>query len=107
MTQSIYGKATYNLFELQALLRDPNKRYITFTAEVNASAVGIVGKEAIVDRILQLRPDEIYKTMEAEKIPGVWQDVYKSLEGNITLYIKLQKSLDGKGVVIQMKESTS
>ena len=108
MGQSIYGKATYDLYELQDLLKDPATRRITYTSEVNASSVGIVGKEEIVKRILQLRPNEIYKTMESDRFPGTWQDVYHSPEGRITLYIKLQKSVDGKNcVVIQLKQSTS
>ena len=44
--------------------------------------------------------------MTAKQRPGLWQDVYLSNEGLLTLYIKLQKSYDGKGVVIQFKEST-
>ena len=108
MGQSIYGKATYNLHELQDLVRDPATRHITYASEVNASSVGIVGKEEIVKRILLLRTNEIYKTMESDKNPGTWQDVYHSPEGEIILYIKLQKSMDGKKcVVIQLKRSTS
>lgn len=35
----------------------------------------------------------------------IWQDVYKPRHGDLYLYIKLQKSTDGKGVVIQLKQS--
>lgn len=108
MGQSIYGKATYDLSELQDLVGNPATRHITHTSEVNASSVGIVGKEEIVKRILQLKTNEIYKTMESDMVPGAWQDVYLSPEGVIILYIKLQKSMDGKKcVVIQLKRSTS
>ncbi len=69
--------------------------------------MGIIGKEEIVARVLQLRPDEIYKTMTADLKPGLWQDVYKTQEACIPLYIKLQKSYDGKGVVIQLKRDTN
>ncbi|MCP4116077.1 MAG: hypothetical protein GY737_11855 [Desulfobacteraceae bacterium] len=107
MGQDKFGQATYNLCELQALLRDPATRRVTTKAEINASSVGIIGKEEIVARVLQLRPDEIYKTMTANLKPGLWQDVYKTQEAGIPLYIKLQKSYDEKGVVIQLKKDTS
>ena len=107
MEQHKFGQATYNLYELQELLRNPETRWVTRTAEINASSVGIIGKEEIVARVLQLVSDEIYKTMPAEKVPGLWHDVYKTQENGIPLYIKLQKNYDGKGVVIQLKRDTS
>ena len=107
MAQDKYGQAYYNLYELQALLRDPATRIVTAKAEQNASSVGIIGKKEIVARVLKLRPDEIYKTMPADLKPGLWQDVYKTQEAGIRLYIKLQKSYNNKGVVIQLKRDTS
>ncbi len=107
MGQEKLGQATYNLFELQALLRSPATRIITATAEQNASSVGIIGREEIVARLLKLQPNEIYKTMTADLKPGLWQDVYKTQEAGTPLYIKLQKSYNGKGVVIQLKRDTS
>ena len=73
----------------------------------NASSVRIIGREEIVARLLKLQPNEIYKTMTADLKPGLWQDVYKTQEAGTPLYIKLQKSYDGKGVVIQLKRDTS
>ena len=99
-----YGTATYDLNELQALLRNPNRRILTRVCVQNAVSLGYSSEQDIVDRILKLRSDEIYKTMESNKIKGLWQDVYLSDDGSRILYIKLQKSIDGKGVVIQLKE---
>ncbi len=107
MEQERFGEATYNLYELQRLLRNPATGIVTAEAEINASSLGIVGKEEIVAIILRLRPDEIYKTMPAKKKSGLWQDVYKTMEANNALYIKLQKSYNGKGVVIQLKRDNS
>jgi hypothetical protein len=42
--------------------------------------------------------------MESIQFPGLWQDVYRTSDGPIELYIKIQKSNDGKGVIIQFKE---
>jgi hypothetical protein len=102
-----YGVATYDLYEIQALLRDPCKRFITRGCRKNAVSLGFSDDEDIIKRILKLTPTEIYKTMTSNRIPGLWQDVYHSPEGTIVLYIKLQKSFNGQGVVIQLKESTS
>ena len=99
-----YGTATYDLNELQTLLRDPDRRILTRVCVQNAVSLGYSSEQDIVDRVLQLTSDEIYKTMESNKMAGLWQDVYRSDDGSRALYIKLQKSIDGKGVVIQLKE---
>jgi hypothetical protein len=44
--------------------------------------------------------------MPARKVPGLWQDVYKTEDEEFHLYIKLQKSFDGRGVLIQFKKDT-
>jgi hypothetical protein len=41
--------------------------------------------------------------MEAEKCPGLWQDVYHSEFYGVELYIKLQISSAGTAVVVQFK----
>ena len=33
----------------------------------------------------------------------IWQDVYRSNDSEAGIYIKLQKSVDGKGVIISFK----
>ncbi|WP_175530264.1 type II toxin-antitoxin system MqsR family toxin [Desulfobacula phenolica] len=98
-----FGTATYDLYEIQDLLKTPGSRIITRECYRNAVSLGYSSEEEIVNRVLQLRPSDLYKTMEAESKPGLWQDVYHSNEGSITLYIKLQLSFNGKGVVIQFK----
>jgi hypothetical protein len=99
-----FGAATYDLYEIQTLLRDPEKRIITRGCRRNAVSLGYSDDQDIVNRILRLTPVEIYKTMESNNIPGLWQDVYHSPEGPIILYVKLQKGHNGQGVVIQLKE---
>jgi len=66
-----------------------------------------VSEEDIVERCLALKRKEIYKTMTCHGNHRLWQDVYKSVEGAETLYIKLQIGADGKGVVVQFKLSDS
>ena len=96
-------RSTYDLFEIQTLLKEPGTRYITRESYSNAVSLGYCSAEDIVDRVLQLRPHDLYKTMESVKKPGLFQDVYHLNDGAICLYIKLQLSYNGKGVVIQFK----
>jgi hypothetical protein len=98
-----YGVAHYDLYEIKDLLNDPEKRIITRVSRINAVELGYASDSDMVDRINSLRVDEIYKSMESKKCPGLWQDVYITNDGSIELYIKLQKSIDDKGVIIQFK----
>jgi hypothetical protein len=70
-----------------------------------AARLGYPSDDDMVARVLLVKKPEFHKTMEAEACPGLWQDVYKTLEpSGIRLYIKLQKSEDGAGVLISFKE---
>ncbi len=101
----VYGKAHYDLDEIKNLLDDPNKRLITRSSRLAAVSLGYAGDNDMVKRVKMLKKSEIYKTMESNRNPGLWQDVYITGDSsNITLYIKLQKSCDGKGVIISFKE---
>ena len=99
----IYGKAHYNLEEIKELLKSPSTRVITDSSMTRAVRLGYTTREDVVQRVLKVKSSDIYKNMESVKIPGVRQDVYKSTEDGNTLYIKVQKSKIGKGVVISFK----
>jgi hypothetical protein len=45
--------------------------------------------------------------MPAEKIPGLWQDVYKIHYQGVRVYLKLQIGASGHSVIISFKEDTS
>ena len=94
----------YDLKELQKRFRNPNTRLITRRCFKNAVAIGFSSEQEIVEVVLKLKERHLYKTMESRKIPGLWQDVYHLKHKDLILYIKLQKSFDDKGVVIQLKE---
>ena len=99
------GVAHYDLNEIKELLKDPDTRIITQCSRIEAVELGYASPSDMVNRIQSLSVHEIYKTMESVKIPGLWQDVYRTSDGSIDLYIKIQKSYDGKkGVIIQFKE---
>jgi hypothetical protein len=99
-----YGQAHYDLDEIKNLLDDPNKRIVTRASRLDAVSLGYAGPDDMVERVKLLKKTEIYKTMEAEKKPGLWQDVYVTEDCGVGLYIKLQKSCDGKGVIISFKK---
>jgi len=67
--------------------------------------LGYMDEEAILDVIEDIQEDDFYKSMPSEKVPSLWQDVYRvTHDGNI-LYIKLQISANNKkAVIIQFKE---
>lgn len=62
-----------------------------------------IDRDGIVEVVLSLEPEDFYKTMEAERCPGLWQDVYHRWVEGEELYIKLQIDQAGCAVVIQFK----
>lgn len=61
--------------------------------------------EEIVEQVLTIKKSDIYKTMTSHHDHNLWQDVYKPIVNGIDFYIKLQKSHDGKCVVVSFKLS--
>lgn len=96
---------TYNLEEIKELLQDENTRHISLDDMKEAVSLGYADDEDMVARVLKLRPKEFHKTMPALKLQNVWQDVYYTYDGRTKLYIKLQKSFNGKGVIVSFKRS--
>jgi hypothetical protein len=97
------GEPTYDLHELQRLIGQGRvSSAITEAAQEGAGAIGL-GVVDIVEAVLALTPDHFYKSMEAERFPGLWQDVYHLEFRGVWLYIKLQRSLTGLAVVVQCK----
>jgi motility quorum-sensing regulator/GCU-specific mRNA interferase toxin len=96
---------TYDLQQVQWLVgQGPLSRVITSAARVGARDCGFVDTRDIVSVVLALSPKNFYKTMEAERCPGLWQDVYHSSFHGVNLYIKLQISFEGAAVIVQFKE---
>lgn len=96
---------TYDLTEIKKLLSDSSTRIVRRRDRVEAARLGYPSDVEMVARVLLVEDSEFHKTMESEDCPGLWQDVYYSLEpSGIRLYIKLQKNEDGDGVLISFKE---
>ncbi len=100
-------KPHYNLEELKKLVRKGHW-IVTNAADKGAVRLGLSRGE-IKEIILKLGPGDFYKSMTSYKNHKLWQDVYKPRvpieEEYIELYIKLQKSLDERCVVISFKRS--
>ncbi|RLB76523.1 MAG: hypothetical protein DRH06_05765 [Deltaproteobacteria bacterium] len=99
-----YGVATHDLEYIKALLAS-GKYFITVDAHKGATRLGYTTEENIIERILNVIPNQIYKTMPAQKAPlGTMQDVYHCPEEDGTeIYLKLQISHFGDSVVVSFK----
>jgi len=97
-------KPSYDLDEIKELLQGRDTRIVTLSSRQGAVKLGYADDDEMVDRILKITSKEFFKTMPAEKSP-FFQDVYYTWDGTIKIYMKLQKSLTGKGVIISFKES--
>lgn len=95
---------TYALDLVQSLLASKKYR-ITGAALRGAGELGF-DEDDVVSCICELNAAVFYKSMEAERRPGFWQDVYRPTYGGIALYAKVQiegTSPDDLLVVIQFK----
>jgi motility quorum-sensing regulator/GCU-specific mRNA interferase toxin len=93
----------YDLNELKRLIKNKNTRYITRTCIKNAHELGFSETE-IIEVVLSLKNNNIYKSMTTHHNPKIWQDVYKIYNSGVNLYIKVQKSDDDKCIVISFKK---
>ncbi len=96
---------TYDLARLKELVRTGHKR-VTGIAVQGAYSAGLEPSD-IVPCVLALEQSCFYKSMEAEKRAGFFQDVYRPRYKGVDLYVKLQMETNSRGdcaVIIQFKE---
>jgi motility quorum-sensing regulator/GCU-specific mRNA interferase toxin len=97
------GQPTYDLQEIQRLVgQGPISSSVTKVAREGAAQLQWRYDE-IVEAVLELTPGHFFKSMESEKVPGFWQDVYHLQFRGKWLYIKLQLGPDGRAFVVQFK----
>lgn len=99
--------AHYDLRRLLELVASPRSRFITKRARIDAAGCGYGSENALVAEVLTLKNGDLQKSMTRDGDHTAWQDVYKVRRAHPLhpdrrqeLYIKLQESPDGKGVVI-------
>jgi len=92
----------YSLEEIQQLIRD-GKRFISNQAIIDADYIDFT-HEDIYAVVLDLRESDFYKSMQSDKNPLLWQDVYHYHHNGVdmTLYVKLQ--IRKQAVVVSFKE---
>jgi motility quorum-sensing regulator / GCU-specific mRNA interferase toxin len=97
------GEPTYDLHELQRLIgQGAISSSVTRVAEEGAVGFGW-SRDDIVEAVLALTAQDFYKSMESERMPGSWQDVYHLEFRGVSLYIKLQLGVGGRAFVVQFK----
>lgn len=95
-------EATYGLDWIKQLFR--TKRWIvTMTAARSALDLGLDDEDIFDCIVNKLNGSHFYKTMPAEKKPGLMQDVYRITYRSHRVYLKLQIA-NGRAVVISFKE---
>jgi len=95
--------ATYPLEWVKQLFRQKHW-FVTLTAQSSALDLGL-DDEDIADCIMNcLTGAHFYKTMPAEKRPGLMQDVYRITYQGRCIYLKLQVSKENWAVVVSFKE---
>ncbi len=99
-----FGCAKYDLDEIKELLKSSETRFITRRSFREAQSLGYCSPEEVIKRVMQVQRNEFCKTMTKDDDHTLWQDVYKTDDDEVRLYIKLQKSHDGKGVIISFHQ---
>ncbi|HST62849.1 MAG TPA: type II toxin-antitoxin system MqsR family toxin [Longimicrobium sp.] len=97
------GTPTYDLELIQRCVgQGALTSSIMAVAAAGASELGWT-LEHIIEAVLLLSSGDFYKTMESERVPGLWQDVYHLQYRKVHLYIKVQMGQNGRAYVVQFK----
>lgn len=99
-------RPTYRLEQVKQLFQQNSFR-ITETALQGAAMMDFLDEDIIDCVTICLGDRHFYKTMPAERVPGLMQDVYKILYEGERVYLKLQISKSGHAVVIAFKADES
>ena len=102
-SQQSRGTPTYDLERIQQLVGQGPLTSVVTTAALDGAHECGWDQSRVIEAVLMLRPSDFYKTMEAEKRPGMWQDVYHLRIESVDLYVKLQIDFDGCATVVQFK----
>jgi motility quorum-sensing regulator / GCU-specific mRNA interferase toxin len=98
--------ATYSLDAIQSRLKE-GKFVITQSGLQGALQIGFDGEDIAECICEELRGSHFYKTMPADKRPGMWQDVYRIFFRGKRVYLKVQMNARGYTVIVSFKEDTS
>jgi motility quorum-sensing regulator / GCU-specific mRNA interferase toxin len=94
---------THDLEAIKTVFSDSKSLNITGSALRDAFALGY-GTQEIVDVIQAMKPGHFYKTMASEKRSGLWQDVYRVPDGELSLYVKFTSDVVTEFKLLSFKE---
>jgi motility quorum-sensing regulator / GCU-specific mRNA interferase toxin len=94
----------YVLADIQAAFADPAKLNRTFVSKQGAAALKM-DDTAVVAVVQALTHGDFEKSMTSYADHTVWQDVYKPVVGNRTLYVKFTLDAQGAYLLISFKEA--
>ncbi len=80
----------YDLSDIQALMRSAEGNYRITRAARDGAAELKLDEHDVVDCVCGLSDGDFYKSMPADRLPGNWQDVYKTTYLGRSVYLKLQ-----------------
>lgn len=97
------NKPTHDLDAIKSVFSDTKNLNITGSALRDAAALGY-GSEEIIEVIQSIEQGHFYKTMASEKVPSLWQDVYRVPEGELELYVKFTSDTVTEFKLLSFKE---
>jgi motility quorum-sensing regulator / GCU-specific mRNA interferase toxin len=97
---------TYALEDIKSSLSD-GKYVLTVSGLQGALQMGFEAEDVVDCICEELGASHFYKTMPSEKVPGLWQDVYRIRFRGQRVYLKVQINARGYAVIISFKEDTS
>lgn len=95
--------ATYSLAAIKAAVVKRGVSAFTKSAIEGAFAMGLTSTE-MLDAVAGTASTHFYKTMPADKNPGVWQDVYRVPTPAGMAYMKYTLAAGNPRIVISFKE---
>jgi motility quorum-sensing regulator / GCU-specific mRNA interferase toxin len=96
-------RPTHDLEAIKAVFSDTKNLNITGSALRDAAAIGY-GSEEIIEVIQTIEAGHFYKTMASEKVPGLWQDVYRVPDAGLELYVKFTSDTVTEFKLLSFKE---
>lgn len=98
-------RSSHDLSAIQAAMRA--RLYVILRGARDGAAELHLDEADVCACVLGLDGGDFYKTMESDKRPGLWQDVYRPRYAGYALYVKVQLDARSGAVVISFKRDQS
>ncbi|MDA8427876.1 MAG: type II toxin-antitoxin system MqsR family toxin [Geobacteraceae bacterium] len=84
---------------LKMLLLHEATRIVTRSGRQGAAKLGYFDDETMVARVLRLTPREFYKSMTTHANTKIWQDVYRTKDGDVGIYVNCRNPWTARGLL--------